>query len=116
MGPRDQLPRSEVLFSGCHDGARAGRRIIADAFRKLTLDTFNMSLGTGLNKLAGKAFRIAHLGDTNELTVLGALTGVEMALEVAGVPHKKGGVQAAMDYIADCAKPAAHARAALRVA
>jgi alanine-glyoxylate transaminase/serine-glyoxylate transaminase/serine-pyruvate transaminase len=78
----------------------------ADAFRKLTLETFNMSLGTGLNKLAGKAFRIAHLGDTNELTVLGALTGVEMALELAGVPHKKGGVQAAMAYIADSAKPA----------
>ena len=79
----------------------------ADAFRKLVLETFNMSLGTGLNKLAGKAFRIAHLGDTNELTVLGALTGVEMALELAGVPHKKGGVQAAMAYIANCAKPAA---------
>jgi len=79
----------------------------ADAFRKLVLDTFNMSLGTGLNKLAGKAFRIAHLGDTNELTVLGALTGVEMGLELAGVPHKKGGVQAAMNYIADCAKPCA---------
>lgn len=82
----------------------------ADSFRKLALEAFNMSLGTGLNKLAGKAFRIAHLGDTNELTVLGALTGVEMALEVAGVPHKKGGVQAAMAYIADSAKiPAAKA-------
>jgi alanine-glyoxylate transaminase/serine-glyoxylate transaminase/serine-pyruvate transaminase len=79
----------------------------ADAFRKLVLDTFNMSLGTGLNKLAGKAFRIAHLGDTNDLTVLGALTGVEMGLEVAGIPHKKGGVQAAMTYLADCAKPVA---------
>jgi len=78
----------------------------ADAFRKLVLETFNMSLGTGLNRLAGKAFRIAHLGDTNELTVLGALTGVEMALELAGVPHRKGGVQAAMACIADSAKPA----------
>jgi len=78
----------------------------ADAFRKLVLETFNMSLGTGLNRLAGKAFRIAHLGDTNELTVLGALTGVEMALELAGIPHRKGGVQAAMAYIADSAKPA----------
>ena len=76
----------------------------ADSFRNLVLETFNMSLGTGLNRLAGKAFRIAHLGDTNELTVLGALTGVEMALELAGVPHKKGGVQAAMAYIADSAK------------
>jgi alanine-glyoxylate transaminase/serine-glyoxylate transaminase/serine-pyruvate transaminase len=78
----------------------------ADAFRKLVLETFNMSLGTGLNRLAGKAFRIAHLGDTNELTVLGALTGVEMALELAGIPHRKGGVQAAMSCIADSAKPA----------
>jgi alanine-glyoxylate transaminase/serine-glyoxylate transaminase/serine-pyruvate transaminase len=82
----------------------------ADAFRKLVLENFNMSLGTGLNKLAGKAFRIAHLGDTNELTVLGALTGVEMGFELAGVPYKKGGVQAAMSYIADSAKiPAAKA-------
>ncbi len=79
----------------------------ADAFRKLVLDTFNMSLGTGLNKLAGKAFRIGHLGDTNELTVMGALTGVEMGLALAGVPHKKGGVLAAMAYLADSAKPAA---------
>lgn len=77
----------------------------ADAFRKLVLDTFNMSLGTGLNKLAGRAFRIGHLGDTNDLTVLGALTGVEMGLDLAGVPHKKGGVQAAMAVIADCARP-----------
>lgn len=79
----------------------------ADTFRKLVLETFNMSLGTGLNKLAGKAFRIAHLGDTNELTVLGALTGVEMALELAGVPHKKGGVTAAMAHLTDGFRPAA---------
>lgn len=79
----------------------------ADAFRKVVLDTFNMSLGTGLNKLAGKAFRIGHLGDTNELTIMGALTGVEMGLEVAGVPHRKGGVAAAMDYLANSMKPAA---------
>jgi alanine-glyoxylate transaminase / serine-glyoxylate transaminase / serine-pyruvate transaminase len=80
----------------------------ADAFRKLVLDTFDMSLGTGLNKLAGKAFRIGHLGDTNELTVMGALTGVEMGLEIAGVPHKKGGTAAAMAYLASAmAAPAA---------
>lgn len=79
----------------------------ADAFRKVVLDTFNMSLGTGLNKLAGKAFRIGHLGDTNELTIMGALTGVEMGLELAGVPHRKGGVAAAMDYLANSMKPAA---------
>jgi len=79
----------------------------ADAFRKTVLETFNMSLGTGLNKLAGRAFRIGHLGDTNELTIMGALTGVEMGLEIAGVPHKKGGVAAAMDYLASSLKPAA---------
>jgi alanine-glyoxylate transaminase/serine-glyoxylate transaminase/serine-pyruvate transaminase len=73
----------------------------ADTFRKLVLDNFNMSLGTGLNKVAGKVFRIGHLGDTNELTIMGALAGVEMGLELAGVPHKKGGVAAAMSYLAE---------------
>lgn len=77
----------------------------ADAFRKIVLDNFNMSLGTGLNRIAGKAFRIGHLGDTNELTIIGALSGVEMGLELAGVPHKKGGVVAAMNYIAETAGP-----------
>lgn len=78
----------------------------ADAYRKIVLDNFNMSLGTGLNKIAGKVFRIGHLGDTNELTVLGALTGVEMGFVLAGVPHKKGGVDAAMHYLAETARPA----------
>jgi alanine-glyoxylate transaminase/serine-glyoxylate transaminase/serine-pyruvate transaminase len=78
----------------------------ADAFRKIVLDTFDMSLGTGLNKLAGKAFRIGHLGHTNELTICGALSGVEMGLELADVPHEKGGVAAAMTYIAETARPA----------
>jgi alanine-glyoxylate transaminase/serine-glyoxylate transaminase/serine-pyruvate transaminase len=83
----------------------------ADQFRKLVLETFNMSLGTGLNKLAGKAFRIGHLGYTNELTVLGALAGVEMGLELGGIPHEKGGVGAAMAYLTETACPAT-ARAA----
>ena len=78
----------------------------ADAYRKLVLENFNMSLGTGLNKLAGKAFRIGHLGYTNELTVLGALAGVEMGLELAGVPHEKGGVAAAMTYLSETVRPA----------
>ncbi|TCK29023.1 alanine-glyoxylate transaminase/serine-glyoxylate transaminase/serine-pyruvate transaminase [Ancylobacter aquaticus] len=76
----------------------------ADAFREKTLNHFDMSLGTGLTKLSGRVFRIGHLGDTNDLTILGALSGVEMGLSVAGVPHKKGGAQAAMDYLADCAR------------
>ena len=72
----------------------------ADAFRSKVLEAFDMSLGSGLTKLAGKAFRIGHLGDTNDLTILGALAGVEMGLELAGVPHSKGGVQAAMAFLA----------------
>lgn len=83
----------------------------ADAFRKLTLETFNMSLGSGLNKLANKAFRIAHLGYTNELTVLAGLAGVEMALELSDVPHEKGGVAAAMSYLTETARPATQAAA-----
>ncbi|MCH9764763.1 MAG: aminotransferase class V-fold PLP-dependent enzyme [Alphaproteobacteria bacterium] len=79
----------------------------ADQFRALVLETFNMSLGTGLNKLAGKAFRIGHLGDTNELTILGALAGVEMGLKIADIPHAKGGVDAAMAYFAETATSSA---------
>jgi alanine-glyoxylate transaminase/serine-glyoxylate transaminase/serine-pyruvate transaminase len=78
----------------------------ADQFRKIVLENFDMSLGTGLNKLAGKAFRIGHLGYTNELTIMGALAGVEMGLELAGIPHQKGGVGAAMAYLAETARPA----------
>ncbi len=74
----------------------------ADEVRRVILENFDMSLGTGLGKLAGKVFRIGHLGDFNDLTLMGTLAGVEMGLELAKVPHKKGGVQAAMDYIAEC--------------
>jgi len=72
----------------------------ADAFRQIVLERFDMSLGTGLSKLAGKVFRIGHLGDTNDLTILGALAGVELGLGLSGVSHRKGGVQAAMDFLA----------------
>ena len=65
------------------------------------LENFDMSLGTGLGKLAGKVFRIGHLGDFNDLTLMGTLAGVEMGLALAGVPLKKEGVQAAMDYLAE---------------
>ena len=78
----------------------------ADNFRKVALEHFDMSLGTGLSKVAGKVFRIGHLGDTNDLTIIGALAGVEMGLALAGVPHRKGGVQAAMDYFGGAASPA----------
>jgi alanine-glyoxylate transaminase/serine-glyoxylate transaminase/serine-pyruvate transaminase len=80
-----------VLLPAGHD---------ADRVRKTILEAFDMSLGTGLGKLAGKVFRIGHLGDFNDLTLMGTLAGVEMGLTLAGVPVKKEGVQAAMDYLA----------------
>ena len=73
----------------------------ADRLREIALTHFDISLGTGLTRLADKAFRIGHLGDTNDLTIIGALGGVEMALALAGVPHKPGGVQTAMRYLAE---------------
>jgi len=69
------------------------------ALRALILDRFNMSLGAGLGKLAGRAFRIGHLGDFNELMLAGTLAGVEMGLALAGIPHRKGGVDAALQYL-----------------
>ena len=75
----------------------------ADKLRATILEHYDMSLGMGLAKLQGKVFRIGHLGDFNDLTLMGTLAGVEMGLEVAGVPHKKGGVDAAMQYLAECA-------------
>ncbi len=75
----------------------------ADALRKVILDNFNMSLGNGLGKIADKVFRIGHLGDLNELTLLGTLAGVEMGLELGGIKHNKGGVDAAMRYLCETA-------------
>lgn len=71
----------------------------ADSFRKVVLESFDMSLGNGLSKLAGRVFRIGHLGDFNDLMLAGTLSGVEMGLERAGVPYRRGGVQAALDYL-----------------
>lgn len=76
----------------------------ADALRKVILENFNMSLGQGLTNLKDKVFRIGHLGDLNDLTLCGTLSGIEMGLELAGVPHKKGGVQAALDYLTSVAR------------
>ena len=73
----------------------------ADQFRKVVLERSNMSLGSGLGKVAGKVFRIGHLGECNELTLLGALSGVEMGLAAAGVPHRAGGVEAAIKSLED---------------
>jgi alanine-glyoxylate transaminase/serine-glyoxylate transaminase/serine-pyruvate transaminase len=72
-----------------------------DSFRRAALDNYNLSLGSGLGPLADKIFRIGHLGDLNELMLMGALCGVEMALGDAGVPHQKGGVAAALEFLGD---------------
>jgi alanine-glyoxylate transaminase / serine-glyoxylate transaminase / serine-pyruvate transaminase len=74
----------------------------ADAFRKIVLDRFDMSLGTGLGRLKGRIFRIGHLGDFNDLMCAGTLAGVEMGLLAAGVPFKRGGITAALEYLARC--------------
>ena len=71
----------------------------ADQVRRVALEHFNISLGTGLSRVAGKVFRIGHLGACNELTLMGALAGVEMALDLAGVPYNRGGVDAAMQSV-----------------
>jgi alanine-glyoxylate transaminase/serine-glyoxylate transaminase/serine-pyruvate transaminase len=92
-----QEPRE---YSNSLTAARMPEGHDADAFRKLVLERFNMSLGTGLTKLQGKVFRIGHLGDFNDLMLAGTLAGVEMGLGLAGVPHRKGGIVAALDYLA----------------
>jgi alanine-glyoxylate transaminase/serine-glyoxylate transaminase/serine-pyruvate transaminase len=76
----------------------------ADRLRKIILENFDMSLGAGLSKLAGKVFRIGHLGSFNDLMLAGTLSGVEMGLRLAGVPHKEGGITAALDFLAPAIK------------
>jgi alanine-glyoxylate transaminase/serine-glyoxylate transaminase/serine-pyruvate transaminase len=83
----------------------------ADRVRKIVLETFDMSLGTGLGKLAGKVFRIGHLGDFNDLALMGTLAGVEMGLTLAGVPVKNEGVASAMAYLGESHRPKARAAA-----
>ncbi|MDH3536637.1 MAG: serine--glyoxylate aminotransferase, partial [Gammaproteobacteria bacterium] len=73
----------------------------ADRLRQVILERYNMSLGTGLGKVQGRVFRIGHLGDFNDLMLAGTLCGVEMGLSVAQIPFSKGGVNAALDYLAD---------------
>jgi len=75
----------------------------ADELRRLILDRFDMSLGTGLGKVKGKVFRIGHLGDMNDLMLAGTLCGVEMGLGMAGVPHTRGGIEAALGHLSSTA-------------
>jgi alanine-glyoxylate transaminase / serine-glyoxylate transaminase / serine-pyruvate transaminase len=76
----------------------------ADKLRAVILEDFDMSLGAGLSKLAGKIFRIGHLGAFNDLMLAGTLCGVEMGLRLAGIPHREGGVMAALDFLAPASK------------
>jgi alanine-glyoxylate transaminase/serine-glyoxylate transaminase/serine-pyruvate transaminase len=71
----------------------------ADNFRKIVLENFDMSLGTGLNKIKGKVFRIGHIGHFNDLMLMGMLSGIEMGLDLAKVPHRSGGVLAAIEVL-----------------
>jgi alanine-glyoxylate transaminase / serine-glyoxylate transaminase / serine-pyruvate transaminase len=78
----------------------------ADAVRRVILERFDMSLGTGLGRIKGRVFRIGHLGDFNDLMLAGTLSGVEMGLSLAGIPFQRGGVSAALDYLAATPAPA----------
>ena len=73
----------------------------ADQLRKVILENFNMSLGNGLSKLKGKVFRIGHLGDLSDLSLLGTLSGVEMGLDLMNIPFQRGGVEKAREYLKD---------------
>jgi alanine-glyoxylate transaminase/serine-glyoxylate transaminase/serine-pyruvate transaminase len=90
-----------AAYSGTLTGVQLPEGHSADALRALILARFDMSLGAGLGRLADRMFRIGHLGDINDLTLLGTLAGVEMGLGVAGVPHRPGGVDAAMAVLAE---------------
>ncbi len=90
---------NESEHSNAVTAVRVPEDVDADAFRAVVLENFDMSLAAGLGKVAGKVFRIGHLGYQNDLSLMGALSGVEMGLDIAGIKHDKGGVLAAMDVL-----------------
>ncbi len=94
------LCRDETAYSSSLTAVLLPDGHDADAFRATVLARFDMSLGNGLGRLAGKVFRIGHLGDFNDLMLIGTLGGVEMGLGLAGVPRQSGGVARAMDVLA----------------
>jgi alanine-glyoxylate transaminase/serine-glyoxylate transaminase/serine-pyruvate transaminase len=87
-------------------GVMTPEGVDADQVRKLIYERFNMSLGTGLGKMKGRMFRIGHLGEANDLTLMATLAGCEMGLRLAGIKLTHSGVTAAMDYLADQKIPA----------
>ncbi len=102
----DLLCLDESAYSSSITAVLAPEDYDANTLIDVALDRFDMSLGIGLTKLAGKVFRIGHLGDFNDLSLLGALAGIEMSLGLAAIPHQAGGVDTAMTYLAACAHPA----------
>ena len=102
----------EAVYSPVLTGVMMPAGIDADAVRKIIYERFDCSLGTGLGKLKGRMFRIGHLGDCNDLTLIAALAACEMGLRLAGVPLAGSGVQAAMDYFSSHAAPALLRKAA----
>ena len=95
----DIVPENPAEYSSSLTALYTPEGHSADRLRQIILEHFDMSLGTGLGKLAGRVFRIGHLGSFNDLMLAGTLSGVEMGLALAGVPHKPGGVQAAMQSL-----------------
>jgi alanine-glyoxylate transaminase/serine-glyoxylate transaminase/serine-pyruvate transaminase len=108
----DVLCRNPRHYSGSLTAVLMPNGVSADGFRAVVRDNFDMSLGNGLGKLNDRVFRIGHLGDFNDLMLAGTLSGVEMGLALAGVPHRKGGVQAALDSLVGSGQDAAHRDAA----
>jgi alanine-glyoxylate transaminase/serine-glyoxylate transaminase/serine-pyruvate transaminase len=101
-----------AVYSPVLTGVIMPEGVDADAVRKLIYEHFDMSLGTGLGKVKGRMFRIGHLGECNDLTLMATLSGCEMGLKLAGVPLKSSGVTAAMEYLTShVAKPSLKAAA-----
>jgi alanine-glyoxylate transaminase/serine-glyoxylate transaminase/serine-pyruvate transaminase len=93
------LCADEREYSSSLTAVLLGEEQDADKVRRIILERFDMSLGAGLGKLAGRVFRIGHLGDFNDLTLAGTLSGVQMGLELAGVPVDPAGLQAALEVL-----------------
>ncbi|MXZ71279.1 MAG: aminotransferase class V-fold PLP-dependent enzyme [Acidobacteria bacterium] len=102
----DLLCLDETAYSSSITAVMTPPAYDANVLIDTVLGRFDMSLGIGLTKLAGKVFRIGHLGDFNDLSLMGTLAGIEMGLGLAAIPHQAGGVDAAMTYLAACAQPA----------
>ena len=100
LGAGDAVRRTARSLAARLTAVRMPEGHDADRLRAIILEKFDMSLGTGLGRSRTGSFRIGHLGDFGDLQLMGTLSGVEMGLRIAGVPHRAGGAQAAMDYLA----------------